>query len=64
MKGLSNKPFANAGGEVVAPEEKYTGYVQLYADTMLRIAINYCRELADAEDIVQEAFLKLYETGP
>ncbi len=47
----------------MAPEEKYTGYVQLYADTMLRIAINYCRELADAEDIVQEAFLKLYETG-
>ncbi len=43
-------------------EETYADYVRLYADSMLRIAVNYCRQRTDAEDIVQEAFLKLYET--
>lgn len=43
-------------------EQLYTEYVRQYTDSMLRIAVNYCRQLSDAEDIVQEAFLKLYET--
>lgn len=43
-------------------ENTYAAYVRLYADTILRIAVNYCKELSDAEDIVQEAFLKLYQT--
>lgn len=43
-------------------EELYADYVRLYTDSMLRIAVNYCKDLSDAEDIVQEAFLKLYET--
>ena len=43
-------------------ENTYAEYVRLYADTILRIAVNYCKELSDAEDIVQEAFLKLYQT--
>lgn len=43
-------------------EEEYVSYVTQYADMVLRIAINYCKELSDAEDMVQEVFLKLYET--
>lgn len=43
-------------------EAAYEEYVKLYGDTVLRIAVNYCREITDAEDIVQEVFLKLYET--
>ncbi len=43
-------------------ENTYAEYVRLYADSMLRIAVNYCKGLSDAEDIVQEAVLKLYET--
>ena len=43
-------------------EQLYTEYVRQYTDSMLRIAVNYCRQLSDAEDIVQDAFLKLYET--
>lgn len=43
-------------------EENYVSYVSRFADTVLRIAVNYCKELSDAEDMVQEVFLKLYET--
>ena len=43
-------------------EQLYTEYVRQYTDSMLRIAVNYCRQLSDAEYIVQDAFLKLYET--
>lgn len=43
-------------------EAAYEEYVKRYTDTVLRIAVNYCREIADAEDMVQEVFLKLYET--
>lgn len=41
--------------------EEYVNYVTQYADMVLRIAINYCKQLSDAEDMVQEVFLKLYE---
>ena len=44
-------------------EEEYVSYVRQFSDTVLRIAVNYCEELPDAEDMVQEVFLKLYETG-
>lgn len=43
-------------------EGEYADYVRLYADSMLRIAVNYCKTIPDAEDIVQEAFIKLFET--
>lgn len=43
-------------------EGEYINYVRLYADSMLRIAVNYCKTIPDAEDIVQEAFIKLFET--
>lgn len=44
-------------------EEEYVRYAGLYMDMVLRIAINYCKEFSDAEDITQDVFLKLYETG-
>ena len=36
---------------------------ELYGDTVLRIAVNYCRSLQDAEDITQEVFLRFYRKG-
>lgn len=44
-------------------EEEYVRYVQKYTDMVLRIAVNYCKDYSDAEDMTQEIFLKLYETG-
>lgn len=43
-------------------EEEYVRYAGRYTDMVLRIAVNYCKEYADAEDITQDVFLKLYET--
>lgn len=43
-------------------EEEYVRYASLYMDMVLRIAVNYCKEFSDAEDITQDVFLKLYET--
>ncbi len=40
----------------------YIGAVDTYANTLYRIARTYCRHHADAEDVVQTAFMKLYET--
>lgn len=51
------------GGGIVVSEEEYVRYAGLYMDMVLRIAINYCKEFSDAEDITQDVFLKLYETG-
>lgn len=42
--------------------DTYAEYVRLYADSMLRIAASYCKDRSDAEDMVQESFLRLYET--
>ncbi len=40
----------------------YIKAVDTYAGTLYRIACTYCRQHADAEDIVQTAFMKLYQT--
>lgn len=42
--------------------EKYTELVNLYADTLFRIAFTYCSNKEDAEDVVQNTFLKLYNS--
>ena len=34
-------------------EEEYVGYVIQYSDMVLRIAVNYCKELPDAEGMGQ-----------
>lgn len=41
--------------------EKYTKLVQSYIDTVFRIALNYTKNPTDAEDIVQNVFLKLLQ---
>ena len=43
------------------PEEEYVKAVRTYADMVFRIAVNYCKRIQDAEDIVQDVFLKLYQ---
>lgn len=35
--------------------------VQKYSDMIMRIAANYCRNIEDAEDIVQNTFLRLIQ---
>lgn len=40
--------------------EEFTGYVRQYADAVYRVALNACRNPADAEDIMQNVLLKLY----
>lgn len=37
-----------------------SGYVRKYHTSMFRLAFSYVRNREDAEDIVQDAFLKLY----
>ncbi|MCH5351010.1 MAG: RNA polymerase sigma factor [Clostridiales bacterium] len=35
-----------------------------YSDTVFRVAFQYTKDRSDAEDIVQEVFLKLYKASP
>ena len=43
-------------------EEEYRAAVQRYRDMVWRVALNACRQTQDAEDVVQDGFLKLYTT--
>ena len=40
--------------------EELSGYVRSYHTSLFRLAYSYVRNREDAEDIVQDAFLKLY----
>lgn len=40
--------------------EQLTGYIGKFHGTIYRLAFSYVRNAADAEDICQEAFLRLY----
>ncbi len=42
-------------------ENEYLRIVDLYADTVYKIAISYSTQKQDAEDIFQNVFLKLYK---
>lgn len=48
----------------------YPGYTEIekvieeYSDLILRVAFTYMKNMADAEDIIQEIFLKLVEDFP
>lgn len=39
--------------------EQFTRYAGLYADSVFRLALNYMKNSADADDITQNVFLKL-----
>ena len=41
-------------------ERKLSGYIEKYHGNIFRLAYGYLKNSHDAEDIVQEAFLKLY----
>lgn len=40
--------------------EEFAGYAKSYGDTVYRVALNCCKNAADAEDIMQTVLLKLY----
>jgi len=42
-------------------DEQYTYLVKKYIDTVFRVALNYLKNRADAEDICQDVFLKLLQ---
>ena len=39
--------------------EQFTRCVTLYLDTVYRVAFNYIKSAADADDVTQNVFLKL-----
>lgn len=46
-------------------DEKFiTEAVNEYSDTVFRVAYQYMRDRFDAEDILQEVFLRLLKTRP
>lgn len=42
---------------------KFTQYVSAFQPSVYRLAYSYVKSSADAEDITQEVFLKLYRSG-
>lgn len=44
--------------------EKIAEIVEKYSDLLLRVAFTYMKNISDAEDMVQEAFLKLVQDHP
>ena len=42
--------------------KEYERFVTKYLDCIYRVALNCCKNSMDAEDIVQNAFMKLYES--
>lgn len=44
--------------------EEFRKLVQQYQQSLLVVAFNYCRSRSDAEDVVQDVFLKLYRKPP
>lgn len=41
--------------------KEYERLVSAYLDTIYRVAVNGCKNYADAEDVVQNTFMKLLE---
>jgi len=49
--------------EAVGREEEFAALVERQARFVYRVAYSVVKNAEDAEDVVQEAFLKLYRTG-
>ena len=45
-------------------EADYTRYAQLYMDMVYRVAFGYVKAPADADDVVQAVFLRLWKRRP
>ncbi len=45
-------------------EADYTRYAQLYMDMVYRVAFGYMKTPADADDVVQAVFLRLWKRRP
>jgi len=43
-------------------DDQFTQYARSYMDTIFRVAFNYLKSRADADDITQNVLLKLYRT--
>lgn len=43
-------------------DEQFTFYANKYMDTVFRVAFNYLKSRADADDITQNVLIKLYRT--
>ena len=45
-------------------EAEYTRYAELYMDMVFRVAYGYVRSSADADDVTQAVFLRLWKRRP
>ena len=43
-------------------KQRYIEVVQMYGNTVFRVAYQYCGNKSDAEDVTQNTFLKLYQS--
>ena len=43
-------------------ENRYADLVDKYANNVYKIAVSYCNNRSDAEDIVQNVFIKLFKS--
>lgn len=50
------------GNDKVLSNDELMQYIKLYHSTVYRLALSYVRNTAEAEDICQEAFIKLMES--
>lgn len=41
---------------------KYIEAVEMYGNTVYRAAYQYCGNISDAEDVVQDTFVKLFQS--
>lgn len=44
-------------------EEQFSAAMVRYRDTVFRVAYTYLRDAADADDVTQDVFIKLYRTA-
>ena len=44
-------------------DDQFTLYAQEYMDTIFRVAFNYLKSRADADDITQNVLVKLYKAN-
>lgn len=69
MKGANRlpavgfEPFKINKGDDFVDDSELCRYIKLYHQTIYRVAFGYLHNAAEAEDAVQEAFVKLFNTN-